>query len=310
MFFFLLPVGVDYRTERLPMVTFSLMGACTLVHLWSMVLWFANPDGYEWWFHTFWLTPASLKGYQLITTLFVHADIFHLLGNMVYLFLFGACVEDILGRGRFLLLYVLGGILASFAYIFLSPGHFASPIPLGGASGAISTCMGAFLVLMAKSRIEFKYFGLVFLRPFGGEFYLPAWVVMSFWFLKDLFWTVIGMLDNKPTGGTAFGAHTGGFLFGLAAIGASRALFKTGSTSSETTDDEIPERKPEPMRVTAGKTARPTLAANNIMVAQNNQEYGPYTIEEARKYRAEGAISLDAFYWCEGMPEWRPISEL
>jgi len=107
MLFFLLPVGVDYRTERLPIVTFSLMGSCVLIHLWSMILWFTSMDSYEWWLHTFWLAPATLKPYQFVTTLFVHADIFHLLGNMIYLFLFGACVEDLLGRGRFLFLYLL-----------------------------------------------------------------------------------------------------------------------------------------------------------------------------------------------------------
>jgi len=60
--------------------------------------------------------------------------------------------------------------------------------------------MGAFLVLMPKSRIEFKYFGLVFLRPFGGEFYMPGWVVMSFWFLKDLFWAILGMFESRRAG--------------------------------------------------------------------------------------------------------------
>src|SRR5439155_21914168 len=117
----------------------------------------------------------------------VHAGFFHLLGNMLFLFLFGCCVEDMIGRWKFLALYLLGGLAAEVTYIAAIADHFASEIPMGGASGAISACMVAYLLLRSEVDIDFRYFGLVFFRPFSGEFSLAAWVAISFWFLKDLF---------------------------------------------------------------------------------------------------------------------------
>jgi membrane associated rhomboid family serine protease len=161
-----------------------------------------------------WFIPSEASFLTVFTSLFVHADIFHLLGNMIYLFLFGATTEDILGRGKFLLLYLAGGVAAVLGHVALTTGHFASDLPLGGASGAISTCMGAFLLLLPKTSIEFKLFGLFFFRPFSRDFTLSAWIVMSFWFLCDLFWAVLEVAGVSESDGTAFGAHVGGFLLG------------------------------------------------------------------------------------------------
>ena len=94
---------------------------------------------------------------------------------------------------------------------------------MGGASGAISTCMGMYLLLRAKADIEFKYFFFIFSGT-SGDFCLPAWIAISFWFLKDVFWAVLGFINEHTGGGVAFGAHVGGFLAGLGLIGIYKIL--------------------------------------------------------------------------------------
>jgi len=220
--FIVLPVGMNYRTQRLPIVTFTLIGINTLVYLVSLGFFFSTRGESELWIYRhLWLTPSGSMPWNYLTSMFVHAGIFHLLGNMIFLFLFGCCVEDIIGRWRFLIFYLIGGLAAELSYIALTPGHFASDIPMGGASGAISTCIGMYLLLRADADIEFKYFYffLIFGGVGSGNFSVPAWMAISFWFVKDLFWMVLGYISEQKGGGVAFGAHVGGLLAGLALIG-------------------------------------------------------------------------------------------
>src|SRR5258706_4559821 len=218
--FIVLPVGMNYQTARAPVITFTLMAINILVYLASLsFLLGQGTDTAIWMYEHVWLIPADSTWYTYLTSMFVHAGFFHLLGNMFFLFLFGCCVEDMIGRWRFLGLYLLGGVVACLAYIAGSPDHFASDIPMGGASGSISACMGAYLLLRASVDIDFRYFGLIFLRPLSGEFSLPAWVAISFWFLKDLVFAGLAFYLNQGGGGVAFGAHVGGFLAGLGLVG-------------------------------------------------------------------------------------------
>src|SRR5439155_6969455 len=157
--FFFLPVGVDYRTDRFPVVTFSLIGINTAVFLISVIaLLTGGRESALWIMENFWLIPSQSGWPAYFTTLFVHAGLFHLLGNMIYLFLFGAAVEDKIGRGQFVIFYLLSGLAADLAHIIATPGHFASVLPLGGASGAISGCIGGFVLLFRDSKINFRYF--------------------------------------------------------------------------------------------------------------------------------------------------------
>src|SRR2546423_748567 len=95
----LLPVGMNYRTERLPVVTLSLIGVNTLVYLVSLIFFFATDGGSDKWIlQNLWLVPSASYPWMYLTQMFVHAGIFHLLGNMLFLFLFGCCVEDMMGR--------------------------------------------------------------------------------------------------------------------------------------------------------------------------------------------------------------------
>lgn len=303
MLFLLLPVGVDYRANRWPVVTLSIIGVCVAVHIWSMVLFFAGAELFESWVKTFWFIPANGSVLTMFTSMFVHGDIFHLLGNMAYLFLFGSPIEDLLGRPKFLLLYFTGGVISVLGHVALTAGHFASPIPLGGASGAISTCMGAFLLMLPRAQVEFKFFGLFFFRPFSKEFFLRSWIVMSLWFLTDVFWAVLEMTGVSDDQSTAFGAHIGGFLAGMAAVGVLK-LLPSGSISDE--DEEI---QSTPVQEVVGISIQ-TTQTHPFVVLQNGSQFGPYSPEEVAHYIADGSISAEALLWREGMPEWRSVSTM
>src|SRR5690349_4737001 len=153
--FIVIPVGMNYQTRRLPTVTFTLIGLNVLIYLISLVFTLSQgKDAALWIYEHLWLTPADSAWSTYLTSMFVHAGFFHLLGNMLYLFLFGCCVEDMIGRWRFAMLYLIGGLAADLVYIALTPDHFASEVPMGGASGAISVCMGAYLLLRSNVDIE------------------------------------------------------------------------------------------------------------------------------------------------------------
>jgi len=293
----------------MPVITFTLIGLNVAVYLVGLAFTLSQgKDAAIWIYQHLWLIPEESTWHTYLTSMFVHAGFFHLLGNMLYLFLFGCCVEDIIGRWRFTALYLLGGFAADFAYIAGTPEHFASEIPMGGASGAISTCMGAYLLLRAKVKIDFKYFAIIFFRVFSGEFSLAAWVVITFWFLKDVFFAVLSYYVDEGGGGVAFGAHVGGFVAGMGLIG----LHKLFSPKKKT------EAKRGPMRVTVRKSA-PVAAyapaalpneAPTVYVYQGETQYGPYNLFQIQQMMAEGSVTADAQYWSEGMTEWRSVSEL
>lgn len=280
--FIAIPVGMNYRTERYPVVTLSLIGINTLVYLVSLVCFFStNGTSDEWIYSHLWLVPADCTWCACLTSMFVHAGILHLAGNMIFLFLFGSCVEDMIGRLRFAIFYLLGGLLAEFCYIAMSPEHFNSPLPMGGASGAISACMGMYLLLRTEAKIEFKYFFwflLVYAR--AGEFEVPAWMAIGFWFLKDLLFAVLGMLSHNSGGGVAFGAHVGGLLGGVALLGMYQWLVRFPALKIEHREPIIDPvtllaRTPRPQAVTAAAGETPT-----IYLHDGAQQTGPFTLTQ------------------------------
>ena len=303
-----LPVGMNYRTERLPVVTFSLIGINTLVYLVSLFFFFnTGGESEAWIYQNLWLTPADSILWMYLTSMFVHAGFFHLLGNMVFLFLFGCCVEDIIGHWRFLIFYLAGGLAAELVYIAFIPAHFASAIPMGGASGAISACMGMYLLLRANADIEFKYFYFfLFFGADSGNFSLPAWMAISFWFLKDLFWAVLGFFYEHVGGSVAFGAHVGGFLAGMSLIGIGK-LFER-KRDADTTAKPI---RAGPIRVFV-PAHRETAPAETptIYLHDGGVQSGPFTLFQIEQMLACGSLSQDALYWSEGMADWGNISEL
>ena len=318
--FLLLPVGVDYRARRYPIVTFTLMGVCVAIYLVTLGFELSKgEEASEWVAANLWLIPALSHWWTYVTSLFVHAGFFHLAGNMVYLFLFGSCVEDVIGRPRFVAFYLFCGLVSEFTHVAIAPGHFASEIGLGGASGAISGCIGAFLVLFLRTKIEFKWVVFFFFRLWNGEFFLPAWVVISFWFLSDLAGMLLTLGAGERGSEVAFGAHVGGTLGGVAMIGCAKACKWTEVQEEEPEEEEETrlEARERPIRMTPGPIrvqlkrmpAHPAETAA-IYLYVGEVQYGPLTSSQVEAMFQQGRISADAMYWQEGMSEWRQADEL
>lgn len=144
---------------------------------------------------------------RIFTSMFMHGGWMHLVGNMLYLWIFGDNVEDALGHLGYLVFYLLAGLLAAFAHFFFNP---QSVIPTVGASGAIAGVLGAYLVFYPSSRV-YTFIPIGF---FSRLTLVPSFVVLGLWFVLQLFsgFLSIGAADQ---GGVAFWAHIGGFVFGL-----------------------------------------------------------------------------------------------
>lgn len=144
----------------------------------------------------------------VLTSMFLHGSWLHLIANMWFLWLFGNNVEDSTGHFRFLVFYLLCGALAAGAHVFMMPG---SPVPVVGASGAISGVMGAYLLLYPRIRIETLFIFVIFFRIIP----VPAWFVLILWFGLQV---LSGYADPMGTSGVAVWAHVGGFVAGLLLI--------------------------------------------------------------------------------------------
>jgi membrane associated rhomboid family serine protease len=146
----------------------------------------------------------------LLTSMFMHGGWLHLIGNMVFLWVFGNNIEDVMGHGRFLVFYLVCGVAAAGAQILISPN---SVVPMVGASGAISGVLGAYLLLYPRVRVH----TLLFLGLFVTTVSLPAYVMLGYWAVLQLLGG-LATLGGVERGGTAFFAHIGGFVAGLILI--------------------------------------------------------------------------------------------
>jgi len=152
-----------------------------------------------------WFTP--------LISMFLHGSWGHILGNALFFWVFGNNIEDSMGPGRFLVFYILCGLIAAAAHLATQPG---SPVPTVGASGAISGILGAYLVLYPRARVNILFFFIIFIRVIP----VPAWAALLWWFG----WQVIAALPQLSplstdiSGGVAVWAHIGGFLAGVALI--------------------------------------------------------------------------------------------
>lgn len=148
----------------------------------------------------------------LVTSMFLHGGLLHLLGNMLFLWIFGATVEDSMGRLRYLLFYLLGGLAAIGLQVAVDP---SSTVPTIGASGAIAAVLGGYILLYPRARVV----SIVFLILLFTVIEFPAWLLLGLWFAEQ---AVVGATSLGDVagegGGIAYFAHVGGFLFGLAAI--------------------------------------------------------------------------------------------
>jgi membrane associated rhomboid family serine protease len=206
----MIPLRDENPSSRIPYVNYLLIA----VNIFVFILeWNSGASG-EAFIQQYALIPASFSdGIQLpdvqdvFTSMFMHAGLAHIGGNMLYLWIFGDNIEDAMGHGRFLLFYLLGGVLASAAHIISNPG---SQLPTVGASGAIGAVLGAYLVLYPRRRV----LTLIFLGFFINMVRIPAVLLLGFWFVLQLFSGVMS-LGGPEMGGVAFWAHIGGFVGGM-----------------------------------------------------------------------------------------------
>jgi membrane associated rhomboid family serine protease len=153
-------------------------------------------------------TPAW---HTAVTSMFLHGGWFHLLGNMWFLWVFGNNIEDAMGHARFVVFYLVCGLLAAAAQVASGP---SSPVPMVGASGAISGVMGAYLVLYPRVLVH----TIIFLGIFLTRVTLPAWVMLLYWAFFQVLGSLPAIASRQTGGGVAFMAHLGGFVAGVVLI--------------------------------------------------------------------------------------------
>ena len=190
-----------------PWVTFLLIAVNLVVFLCEISL---NEREAVQFISAYGLVPARFSWAAAVTSMFLHGGWLHIIGNLWSLWIFGDNVEDRMGHGRFLVFYLLAGLLGNLAQTMAMPD---SPIPLIGASGAIAGVMGAYLVLFPHSRILV----LIFLLFFVDIVEIPAVFFLAFWFLMQLV-SGFGQLANLAGASVGFWAHIGGFLAGVLGV--------------------------------------------------------------------------------------------
>jgi len=195
-------------SQRTPFVTIALIAANVLVFLSYYPQLASDPRGLQIFFMTWGLQPheAAEQPLTILTSMFLHGGVMHILGNMLFLWVFGDNLEDEMGHGPFLLFYLAGGAGAALAQIVADP---ASPVPMVGASGAVAAVMGGYILLFPRARVDILIFIIVIIRIVP----LPAWLMLGLWFGMQV---VSGAVSDVAGGGVAYWAHAGGFVVGLA----------------------------------------------------------------------------------------------
>jgi membrane associated rhomboid family serine protease len=201
----LIPIGLDEEeVRRVPWVSYALIAANVAVFVWELLDVASGGSPLQSWGYV----PAEGTGAHILTSMFLHAGVLHLVGNMLFFFVTGPFLEDAFGRLLFLFLYLSSGFVAAQVHASMNP---ASILPMVGASGAIAGVMGAFLIRLARRRIRFFWVPLPPLPIGSRQVSIPAFVFLPLWFALQL---LLASLMGGD-GGVAFGAHIGGFLWGV-----------------------------------------------------------------------------------------------
>lgn len=211
----MIPISDDNPARLTPIVSWAILLACVAVFVWEYSLGEAMTGALyvygftpDWFFHPATLPqelPPDQPAITLFTSMFLHGGVLHLLGNMLYLWIFANNVEDAMGHIRFTLFYVLCGVAAALTFGIIEP---SSRIPMVGASGAISGVLAAYVLLYPRAHVRV-------IVPLGIIFYpmtVSAIVVIGFWFLMQL---LSAAMSDPTQPGTAFWAHVGGFGAGI-----------------------------------------------------------------------------------------------
>ena len=215
----ILPLYDDSPVPRTPIATYGLIAGCAAVFLWQKGL---PPRAAEAAIYSYGMIPAILFGKlalpahlnilpapaTLISSMFLHGSWLHLLGNMLFLWLFGRGVESAMGAGRLLLFYLICGVVAGLTQAYTNP---TAEAPMIGASGAIAGVLGAYLILHPRGNVTVFIWFFIFIRFIA----VPAIFLLGAWFLLQLL-SALGSNPAEP--GVAFWAHVGGFLAGMALV--------------------------------------------------------------------------------------------
>ena len=206
----MVPIRDHNPSGRTPFVTLVLIGANVLVFA---TCWLGLPsdEAIGRFFMAYGLVPARIsfgEGYgTFLTSMFLHGGWMHLLGNMLFLYIFGDNMEEEMGHLGFLLFYLGSGVAAALAQFGADP---QSMVPMVGASGAIAGVMGGYLLMFPKARVDVFFFFVLFFRVVP----IPAFIVLGVWFAIQL---GSGWATPADQGGVAYWAHAGGFVAGLVA---------------------------------------------------------------------------------------------
>ena len=214
----MIPLKDDNPTKIFPIVTIGIIAANILVFIYQLSL----GAGYEKFIFTYGAFPYEITHsvdigppvqmpvfFTVYSSMFMHGSFMHIIGNMLYLWIFGNNIEDSMGHIRFIFFYLICGTVASLTHIFLAPN---SKIPMVGASGAVSGILGAYLLLFPHARI----LTLVTFGFFIKMIKIPAMVVLGFWIVLQFLNSTVA--SGSEGGGVAWFAHIGGFFAGLILI--------------------------------------------------------------------------------------------
>src|SRR5829696_3529237 len=227
----MIPLRDANPTRRTPVVTLAFIVACFVVFACELGLQATSEASLNAFVTEWGVVPAELlaawgagqflsqETATLVTSQFLHGGWLHLIGNMLYLWIFGNNIEDRFGRLGFLLFYLAGGVAAALTQVAIDP---TSEVPMVGASGAIAATLGAYLVLYPHARIT----SLVFLGFFYQLIDVPAVIVLAFWIVLQLIDGFASLGVDQVGGGVAFFAHIGGFAFGVVVALAVRAWIR------------------------------------------------------------------------------------
>ena len=211
----LFPYKDDNPSVLYPFTTYTIIGLNVSVFLLQFYIAGNNQDLARSIIFEFGLVPNRFNIIDVITSMFLHGGIYHIVGNMWFLYIFGDNIESILGHIRFIYFYIFCGAGAAFLQFIVEP---TSSIPMVGASGAISGVLGAYMIKFPKAKVHVIAV-VIFLIT---TFVVPAQVVLGVWFLMQLSGG-LGSLGIDTTGGIAWFAHIGGFICGVGSI----KLFQT-----------------------------------------------------------------------------------
>jgi len=209
-----IPISDDNRGRRsTPYVSWTIIAINLLIYAGQFLL--PDRDNFEF-IYRWGAIPLDVseghRVFTLVTCIFLHGSWLHVGGNMLFLWVFGDNVEDVMGHVHYLVFYLVTGVAASAAQVWLDT---SSQIPLVGASGAISGVLAAYIVLFPRGRI----ISLVFLGVFVTTLFLPAWIMIGYWIALQALQGFLSLgVRTAQTGGVAYFAHIGGFIAGLVLV--------------------------------------------------------------------------------------------